>query len=202
MTPRLRTGRDFDAVVIASELSEEALALYAEHREPGAYAEVLIQNNHYVDTIRLLAHALPRREAVWWAWSCASKVAGEEPVEGVQAALDATREWIADPTDENSRDAMEKAENADLRTPAGCAALAAFLSGNSLAPPEVDPVAPGEFVGAKAVVGSVILAAVSQEPEKAAEKYQMFIEEAADVAAKVKLFLPPDDAESRTNVED
>jgi len=199
MTPKLRTGRDFDEVLVASELSEEALALYAEHHEPDTYAKALIQHNQHMDTIRLLAHALPRREAVWWAWSCASKVAGEEPAEVIQAALNATRDWVADPTDEHSRNAMEKAEQADMGTPAGCAALAAFLSGDSLAPPEIDPVEPSEFVGAKAVAGSIILAAVSQEPEKAEEKYVEFIEEGLGVADKVNLFLPPEDTEAQTN---
>jgi len=202
MTPTLRTGRDFDEVLVASELSEEALALYATHQEPGVYVDILIQNKHYVDTIRLLAHALPKRETVWWAWACASKVAGEASAEVIQAALDATRDWIADPTDEHSRHAMEKAQEADIGTAAGCAALSAFLSGNSLAPPEVDPVVPGEFMGAKAVVGSVIMAAISQEPDKADEKYQAFIEAALDVAAKVNLFQPPDETEARASVED
>ncbi len=202
MTPTLRTGRDFDEVLVASELSEEALALYAAHQEPDVYVEILIQNKHYVDTIRLLAHALPKRETVWWAWACASKVAGEGSAEAIQAALDATRDWIADPTDEHSRHAMEKAQEADIGTAAGCAALAAFLSGNSLAPPEVDPVVPGEFMGAKAVVGSVIMAAISQEPDKADEKYQAFIEAALDVAAKVNLFQPPDETEARASVAD
>jgi len=202
MTPILRTGKELNEIVAASELSEEALGLYTEQQEPGSFVDALVQNGHSVDTIRLLAHALPRREAVWWAWSCASKVTGAEPDNEIQAALDATREWIADPTDEHGRDAMEKAEKADMGTPAGCAALAAFLSGNSLAPPELDPVEPGEFVGAKAVAGSIILAGVSREPEKAAEKYHAFIEAALDVADKVNLFQPPDDTEARAGVAD
>ena len=54
-----------------------------------------------------------------------------------QGSLDATEKWIAQPTEENRRAAMSAAEAADVGTAAGCAGVAAFFSGGSLAPPEV-----------------------------------------------------------------
>jgi hypothetical protein len=106
--------------------------------------------------------------------------------------LEATEAWIKEPTDQNRRKAMEKAETADFSTAAGCAGLAAFLCGDSLSPPEMDPVPPGEYMAANAIAGSIVLAAVSDEPENANEKFQSFVEQGMVVADKIQLWTPPE----------
>ncbi len=106
----------------------------------------------------------------------------------MKGALSATEAWIAQPTEENRRAAHEAAKAAGLGTPAGCAALAAFFSGGSLAPPHAPPVAPGEHLTAKAVAGAVIFAAVATEPEKAPEKFQHFLAQGREVTVKIKLW--------------
>jgi hypothetical protein len=187
----LRTGKTFAQVCDAAELGEEALALRAPGQAPRAYAEALIAAESYADAVRLLAHALPRREAVWWAWVCAKRAAGETPPPEVGALLEATRIWIAEPTDAHRRGVFAQAEAVGFDTPAGCAGLAAFFSGNSLAPPDRDPVPPGEFMAAKAITGSVVLAAVLTEPERAAEKFREYLEQGMLVADKTELWTPP-----------
>jgi hypothetical protein len=188
----LRSGKTLLEVVEASELSEEARALFTGDQEPKAFVESLLEHDHYPDAVRLLAHALPKREAVWWAWVTARRTAGDGPPEEIQAVLDATEVWIKEPTDQNRRVVMEKAEIAEFSTAAGCAGLAAFLSGDSLAPPDVEPVAPGEYMAANAISGSIVLAAVSNEPEKANEKLQEFAEQGMVVADKIQLWTPPE----------
>jgi hypothetical protein len=79
-------------------------------------------------------------------------------------------------------------EAAEFGTAAGCACLAAFMSGGSLAPPETPPVPPGEFMTAKAVSGSVTLAAVVQEPDKAPEKFAEFMKLGIEVAERTRLW--------------
>jgi hypothetical protein len=44
-------------------------------------------------------------------------------------------------------------------------------------------VPPGETLTAAAVAGAVCLAAVQQEPERAPEKYRVFIAQGLDIAA-------------------
>ena len=68
------------------------------------------------------------------------------------------------------------------------AALGAFFTSGSLSPPNAPPVPPGEFMTAKAVTGSVTMAAVAQEPEKAPEKFQEFVRLALEVADRTKLW--------------
>jgi hypothetical protein len=70
---------------------------------------------------------------------------------------------------------MAAAEAAGFRTPASWAAVAAFWSEGSLAPPDVPAVPPGDSLSAQAVTGAVMLAAVWSEPEKAPEKYATFL---------------------------
>jgi hypothetical protein len=188
----LRSGKTLAEVVEASELSDEAQALFADGQTPKAYVEVLLEREQYLDAVRFLAFALPKREAVWWAWVTARRTAGEDPPEEIQSVLDATEAWIKEPTDQNRRVAMEKAEAAEFTTAAGCAGLAAFLSGDSLAPPELDPVPPGEYMAANAIAGSILLAAVFEEPEKANEKFQGFVEQGMVVAEKIQLWTPPE----------
>ncbi|HEX5438701.1 MAG TPA: hypothetical protein VFW98_16235 [Gemmatimonadaceae bacterium] len=171
-----------------AELGDEAKALLAPEVMPRAFIALLQEHELYPDAVRVLAHALPRREAIWWAWVCARRTAGDAPPLAVQGALDATERWITQPTDEYRRAAMEAAEQAGFASPAGCAALAVFLSGGSLAPANVDPVPPGEHVAAKAITGAIVAAAVSSEPEQAPQKFKAFIAQGLDVAERVKLW--------------
>ena len=182
-------GRGTAELCAVSDLGDDAKAMVTgDVPAPRAYLAMLLERELHADAIRFIAHALPRREAVWWAWVCARKVAGEEPPPAIKAALDATERWIVQPTEEHRRQALHFGEAADFGTPAGCAALAAFMSAGSLAPPNAPPVPPDEFMTAKAVAGSVTLAAVTVEPERAAEKFVEFAKVGLEVADRTKLW--------------
>ena len=125
---------------------------------------------------------------MWWAWVCARKSAGATPAPPVKAALEATEQWIVQPTEENRRKALKVGEAADFGTAAGCAALAAFMSSGSLAPADAPVVPPGEFMCAKAVSGSVTIAVVATEPEKAGAKFKEYLQLGLEVAERTKLW--------------
>ena len=182
-------GQTVARLVEVSELEEESRALFTAEQGPREFLQVLIEKERLADAVRLLAHALPRREGVWWAWVCARRAAGETPAPRVKAALEATELWIREPTDEHRREAMQRAEEVGFGTAAGCAGLAAFLSGDNLAPANVStPVPPGEFMAAKAISGAVMIGAVASEPEKANEKFQAFIQQGLDVINRLKVW--------------
>jgi hypothetical protein len=187
ITPANPATAGLAALCVTAQVSDQARALLraGAATQPGEFVQTLMAREQYQDAVRLIAHALPRREAVWWAWVCARRAAGETPPPEIAAALAATERWIAHPDDANRRAAMEAAEAADLGTPAGCAGLAAFFSGGSVAPPEAPATPPGEHLTARAVSGGVMLAAVTGEPERAAEKYKAFLQQGLDVAARV-----------------
>jgi hypothetical protein len=156
------------------QLGDEAKKLLRDGMTPRQFLDVLVQKEQFPDAARFLAHALPKREAVWWACLCARQAAGSNLPAKPAAALQAAERWTADPSEDNRRKAQAAAEAAEMGTPAGCAAMAAFWSGGSLAPPNVPAVPPGEFLTAHGVAGAVMLAAVITQPEKAPEKYRKF----------------------------
>jgi hypothetical protein len=178
------------AISAAAELGEEAMALVRPDLHPLDFVATLMAKALYPDAVRFVAHALPKREAVWWGWVCARRAAGDNPLPKIKASLEATEKWIAQPSEDNRRIAMAAAQKAELGTAAGCAGLAAFFSGGSLAPPEAPPVPPGEFLTAKAVSGAVIFAAVASQPERAPDKFKSFVAQGVEVTNRVKLWEP------------
>jgi len=164
-----------------ASLPAEMRALVRSGQTAGQFLADLAANADFPRATQFLAAALPKREAVWWACLCVRQLAapGGPPAE---AALRAAERWAGDPTDEHRRAAFAAAEAAGVGTAAGCAALAAFLSGGSLGPPTVAEVPPAEHLTASAVAGAVTLAAVGAQPERAAERYQTFFALGTEVA--------------------
>jgi hypothetical protein len=177
-------------IAAVSALGDEAMALVAPEMQPRTFVDLLVRQKLYLDAVRFLAHALPKREAIWWAWAGARRAAGSNPTPKVTAALAATEKWIAQPTDENRRAARDAGEAAEPQTAAGCLGKAVFFSGGSLSKPGAPEVPPPEYLCAKMLVGAVIAAALSTEPEKGPEKFQNFISQGLEVAQRIKLWEP------------
>ncbi len=165
---------------------EVAKGFLREDQTPRQFLDVLIENGEFHDAVRFLAYALPKREAVWWACLCARTASGANPPASILAALNAAEAWASDPSEENRRAAMPVAEVVGFATPAGCAAISAFWSGGSLGPANLPVIPPDESLTAHGVSGSVILSAVMVEPEKAPEKFRVFLSQGIGVAEGVR----------------
>jgi hypothetical protein len=174
-----------------AELEPEALQLLQAGQGPRDFVDALMQAERPGDAVRFLAHLLPKREAIYWAWSIARQALDPAPSPETAAAMEATGRWIAEPTEANRRPMLDLAEAVGLGTPAGCAALAVFLSGGSVAPPDLPVVEPDPYAAAKAIAGAVVMAAVTKEPETAPEKFQAFVAQGVDIGRRVGLW-PPD----------
>jgi hypothetical protein len=148
----------------------------------GAFLEILIREAQWTDAVRFLAHALPRREAVWWACTCARLTLPKDAPPEVAAALEAAEAWVFQPTEEHRRAAMQKAEIAGFETPSAWSAVSVFWSGGSMAPPDAPPVPPADRLLPTAVTSTILLAAVQTEPQFADRKYKRFLEAGIDIA--------------------
>jgi hypothetical protein len=164
------------------DLSAEAKGLLGDAMPPAQFLDLLVEKGHLMDAIRLLAFALPKREAVWWACLCAREMLAPDAAPDLADAIKAAEAWVYKPTEENRRAAMEKAERAGFDKPASWAAVGAFWSGGSMAPPNAPEVPPAETLTAKAVSGAILLAAVQREPERAGERHRLFLEDGIDIA--------------------
>jgi hypothetical protein len=188
MAGEAQTNSKTADVAAVAELGDEAMGLLRPDIVPQDYVALLMSKKLYADAVRFVAHALPKREAVWWGWISAKKAAGADPPPKIKASLEATEKWIAQPDDESGRVAMAAAKEAQTSTAAGCAGMAAFFSGSSLGPSHIPPIPPGEFLTAKAVSGAVIYAAVGKDPVNAPDRFQSFVNQGVEVAVKIKLW--------------
>jgi hypothetical protein len=168
-------------------LGVEARALLREDMSPHEFLDALIDNGELVDAVQFLAHALPRREAVWWASRAAVATVWGGPVE---AALRAAEAWVVEPVEVKRIHAQSAAEAAGYDTPAGCAAAAAW-SGGSLAPPGAPVVPPAAHLTAHGAAAAVMLAAVSGPAEAIPESYRALLIQGLAIARGENRWLEP-----------
>ncbi len=167
-------------------IGDEALGQLADGMTVRTFLDALSRNGHPMDAMKILAHALPKRAAVWWA--CLVAAEATKPSPEAAEAIESARAWVIDPTDAHRRSAFAAAQKAGLGTPAGCAAAAAYFSEGSLAPADLPVVAPPEAATAKLVVGALTFCAVIHEPEKAPEKYTAFLQMGEEIAEGQRLW--------------
>lgn len=137
------------------------------------------------EAVRLTAHALPKREAVWWACMCAASVPAVALKPADLAARQAAEAWVRKPTEESlRRSAWELAQKTDFRSPEAWAAVGAFWSGGSMAPEGAPVVPPGDNLTGVAISGAVMMAAVrGAHPGRANDRLRRFLAAARDIAA-------------------
>src|SRR5262249_38404749 len=136
-----------------------------------------------------LAHALPGREAVWWAVLCVREVVGPAPPEPTASALRAAEAWVQDPSEAHRRAAGEASKGAGTSNSAGAAAAAA--GGGSAGPPGGPETLPGDYATARAVANSVMFAASHDSPGKAPERFPTFFARGVEVATGERLWSEP-----------
>lgn len=144
-----------------------------------------------LEAAKLTAHALPKREAVWWACMCARHTMPADAPAALGELCAAAEAWVRQQTDESRRSAFDMAQALGLDTPEAWAAVGAFWSGDSMAPPDVPKVPPAPHLTGTAVAGSVNLAAVRGDPLKRDARLARFLQSARDIAAGGAGRLPP-----------
>lgn len=165
------------------ELSADALARIAACADAPTALQVLESGGLASDAVKLVAHALPRREGVWWACMCARATMPPDLPAADRAALEAAEAWVRKPTDEGRRAAFAAAEQARFGTPEAWAGVAAFWSGDSMAPLGQPQVPPAPHLAGLAITGAVTLAAVRTDPSRQAARLARFLASGRDIAA-------------------
>ncbi|MGL4554865.1 MAG: DUF6931 family protein [Gemmataceae bacterium] len=146
-------------------------------------ADALAAAGHAGAALKVLAWALPRREAVWWAVECVAAHADADAAPEEAAALAAARQWAAAPSEDRRRAAEAAAADVNYATPAGQAAIAACWSGGSLAPPKLAVVPPPEHLLPRACANAALLAVTEGDPATAAARLARCVALAAEVAS-------------------
>jgi hypothetical protein len=159
--PPLKLASAVIATVLErADLAPEAAAAAAGAPDAAAALGRIVEAGMMADAARFMAHALPKREAVWWACMCARATEPEAPPPDAEALV-AAEAWVRKPEEELRRTAMAAAEAAGFRSPEAWAA---------------------DHLTGVAVAGSVSLAAVRRAPEKAEATLRRFIQSGLDIA--------------------
>lgn len=97
---------------------------------PSVFLKRLMAKTPPLGAVGFLAHALPKREAVWWACRAVSNLTGV--AEGADKQLAAAEAWVREPDEARRRAALEAAMmTASLAPGRWCAFAAGWSSGSS-----------------------------------------------------------------------
>ena len=156
--------------------------------------EKLESSGFLLEASRVIAHALPHREAVWWACMCAAHTAPPDLPAPDRAARETAEAWVRQQSDKVRRAAMQHAETAAFGTPEAWTAVAAFWSGDSMSPEGQPVVAPAPHLAGGAVAGAVALASVRGDPSRQPARLKRFLESGRNIAAGGPGRLPAEEA--------
>ena len=151
-------------------LPPSARALLREGMEPSEFVAVLVTNKQYAAGIDFLAHALPAREGIWWAYLCMQHACGGEHSEPERAAVIAGVRWVLQPCEEDRAATKAPAEAAGLASLPGLLAMAVYQTGAS----------PGPH--SKSVAIAVKVAATKGDPAKLLDTQRLFVNLGIEVA--------------------
>ncbi|MGH0003360.1 DUF6931 family protein [Pseudovibrio ascidiaceicola] len=149
------------------ELGDEALPLVEDQKPSIEVVDTLAEAELTSDAIKVLAHALSKPRAVWWASqvSRATFPEGSQPPNEDEIALKAAEDWVRKPDEDLRRAAMKIADDGGYKSAASLAAAAAGWSGGSMGSPEFDPAPPPENLTSIAVGSSIVLSVYDSNVE-------------------------------------
>ena len=171
-----------DEVLSRVGLTGESAALLQSEPDVGTALLRLEEAGFVSEAAKLMGHALPAREAVWWACMCAHHTMPADLSNSDRAAVEAAQQWVRKQTDETRREAFDHAQKAGFGTPEAWAAVAAFWSGDSLSPLGQAKTPPAPHLTGTAVIGSVVLAAVRTYPERREDRLRRFLASGREIA--------------------
>ena len=177
--------REPTALEIAEQLQlgEEPIAVAKTVKTGPELVSALAAAGAFAKAVRVQAHLLPKREAVWWGILSVREACGEELTLADAAARDAAIDWVEDPGESRRRRCESVAGKTKFDGPGSWLAMAAFWSGGSIAPEEFGEVPPDDKLTGQAIASSLMIAAVSGDATKAKARYRAFLAKAGDVVS-------------------
>lgn len=184
LSPKSKISGELARILPHLRLAAEAAAVLDGCIETTEALSRLEQAGFLGEAAQLVAHALPAREAVWWACACTRHTASSSTNSEAEATIRAAaEEWVRRQTDEQRWVAMKEAEQSNFQSPEAWAALAAFWSGVSMAPPDLPRVPPQAHFPGLAVAGAVAMSAVRGSALNRETRLRTFLASAKDIAS-------------------
>jgi hypothetical protein len=179
-------GRSVVQICTEFDVEDAVLPLINDKILPHEFLGLLIGDGRFFEAMRFLAHALPKRESVWWACQCARSTFKETITQAAAASIAAAEAWVYRPTEENRAKAAAVVK-ALKKIDSNTAWAAAAASWSSAPPPPGAQAAPtptqmpNELTG-RAVTVSLTLSAVALGTTKLQDTLQLFVEKGLELA--------------------
>ena len=162
--------------------SDDAADVLQPEHSPAAFVAALVDRDLVPDAMRFLAHALPKREAVWWACLSAREALDDDADRKIVLTLESAENWVRKPTDENRRLALARGNAiAAGDSPAAFAAQGAGWSSGSMGPKDGPEVDTQEWMTGLAVFMAVLIAATSN-PDQVQASLAEALQRGLDIA--------------------
>lgn len=165
------------------QMADEHVAIAKTVQTGPEFVAALAGAGAWAKAVRVQAHLLPKREAVWWGVLSVNAACGDNLPLAEAEAKEAARAWVEEPGEARRKRCEAVAGKTKFEGPGSWLAMAAFWSGGSIAPEEMGDVPPDEKLTGQAIASSLMIAAVSGDATKAKERYKGFLAQAPDVAS-------------------
>ena len=168
-------------------MSDGAKALLTDESSTKEFIALLVEKELFKDALRMVAYLLPKREAVGWGCLCVRHVSGQtKKASPFRRFTPPWNDGCLLPMRRIAGRPRQAADKENPKTPSGLLAMAAFFAGPSMAPPNSPTVPPPDHITSEIVASVVFLAGVVEEPEKAKEKYRVFMQKALALMARMQ----------------
>jgi hypothetical protein len=153
-----------------SEISPEALIIR------------LSESSLWSDAISVIASALPRREAVWWACVCSRKMPAMAGDESDKKALDAAEKWVFKPSDKSRSESFRLVQESTSASAGTLAALAVACSDSKLGIGGDQEIMMDSSFFPQIIAASVLTAAGDEAGEPVEDQFSLFIKIGENIA--------------------
>lgn len=163
-------------------IEENAFDLLSPDLTPAEYLNKLLEKGYFADSIVFLAHALPKREAIWWACLCSKAVMNRNSRADDLASQAISEKWVYEPDEKKRRMCGTLAEKGEYKSAQNWTAAAVFWSGGSITKEEDPAMEPAPFLYAHAVSGAILNAVGASEADDIDTQFQEFINSGLNIA--------------------
>ncbi len=178
---KISTERVSD-IIDVDVLDSTSLELLEPDMRPEAYIEALSSAEKWTDAVAVMARALPRREAVWWACLCAALMDGLSENKEEILALKTAEKWVYKPSEENRRNAFVQAQKSDKPSAGTLSCMAVAFGGGKLALSKDQSIDFDASVFTEIVAAVVMISASENDGLHINQRLKQFLHNAKDIA--------------------
>lgn len=162
---------ELTAILAQLDLSEEAAQLIKEKHTAHEILQTLVNNQLLEQAIKFLALGLPAREAIWWGYIALENKATESEGGPDQNGLALVRSWVHAPEEALRYDAKALSEAPAVEPSIAWLLKAVFWSGESIAAPDEETLAPHPMMSGQAVANAVIVGTRDIEEQETTRQF-------------------------------